>query len=148
MSGSNTSSALFPLPTSHLHPIRKLYEYPSFDGPPLLPLSSNSKTSSPKDSSRPSSSTFYIPEGYDDLEARDRLEKLALQDKREKEKAVKSAPPVVIKSPAPPQQSVAFYPVSYSESERPRSGCVELEELTSAHHFNQSEVNGCKSFSN
>jgi hypothetical protein len=110
VSGSNTSSTLFPLPTSHLHPIRRLYEFPSFD----KPIASTSTPTSDSSSSRPSSS-FYN-RGNTNAEIREGLERLDIARKLKREKEVKSAPPDIPgRKASPSEQPSGFYPVSYSE---------------------------------
>jgi hypothetical protein len=112
MSGSNTSSTLFPLPTSHLHPIRKLYEFPSFNTPPA----STSTSTSPSSSSRPSSS-FYARDDSVNTEIKEGLERLDIARKLKREMAVQSARPEIPERKAsPPEEPSGFYPVSYSKS--------------------------------
>ena len=110
VSGNNTSFTLFPLPTSHLHPIRQLYEFPSFD----KPIASTSTPTSDSSSSRPSSS-FYTPVDTN-AEVREGLERLDVARKLKRESEAKSAPPDIPERKASPsEQPSGFYSVSYSE---------------------------------
>lgn len=123
ISGSHTSSTLFPLSTSHLHPIRKAYEFPSFDDTPSPSPSSSSSSSNLKHATssnfrdrdtRPSSS-FYNFENTANAEIREGLERLDLARKREKN-VQSAAPDIPLRQNTPPRQPQAFFPVSYSKS--------------------------------
>lgn len=124
ISGSHTSSTLYPLSTSHLHPIRKPYEFPSFDPPP--PPSSSSKSIQSNSllsviDERPSSSFYKFEDNVND-EIREGLERLDLARKREKNviqstssSSSSSLPDIPLRKSTSTKHPQNFFPVSYSE---------------------------------
>lgn len=138
---SSSSSSLSPLPSSHLHRIRKLYEYPEYD----LPIAStSSKIASSASGSSSSSSGNLVTEEASSVE--EGLQSLSVRHGREE--SSKSAPPALMQRKVTPEQAKAFYPVSYSKlCHYTSSPSKQLKKLSYCLSLSvQSAANGCKSY--
>lgn len=136
---SSSSSSLSPLPSSHLHRIHKLYEYPEYD----LPIASSSKIASTP--SGPSSSGNAVTEDGSSVE--EGLQSLSIRHGREE--SSKSASPALMQRKVTPEQAKAFYPVSYGKLSLIFTTQITIfltGSFTVMTEFLQSAANGCKNY--